>query len=223
MAIHGAPDTRRVVQAVLERHGTTYASEAEIRIRRNTPAPLFQLLCLSLLISARISAGVAVAAARALFEAGLTTAEHMAEATWEERTCVLNRSGYARYDESTSRFLGSTAELLLERYEGDLRRVRAEADGDPDELRARLVECNGVGDVGANVFIREVQAVWTEFDPFADDRTLDAAVDLGLPRSADDLRDTVDDAETFARLAAALVRSGLAGDGTTILDEAGQR
>jgi endonuclease III len=222
MATGRTPDTERVVEALLDRHGRTYASETGIRLGRNTPAPLFQLLCLSLLISARISADVAVAAARALIEAGWTTAGRMAESTWEQRTRVLNQSGYARYDESTSRYLGSTAELLLDRYDGDLRRARAEADGDPAELRARLTACKGIGDVGASVFIREVQAVWTEYDPFADDRTLDVAADLGLPRSLDDLRATVDDAESFARLIAALVRSGLAGDRDALLKEVEQ-
>jgi hypothetical protein len=43
----------RVVAALLDRHGRTYAAEAGIRLR-DAPAPLFQLLCLSLLLSARI-------------------------------------------------------------------------------------------------------------------------------------------------------------------------
>lgn len=51
----------------------------------------------------------------------------MAEATWRQRTDVLNRAGYARYDESTSRMLGDTAQLLLDRYRGDLRKLREEA------------------------------------------------------------------------------------------------
>ena len=52
-------------------------------------------------MSARISHDAAMKAARALTDAGWTTAEHMAEASWEERVEVLNTSGYARFDEST--------------------------------------------------------------------------------------------------------------------------
>lgn len=219
----GTPGTDQVVAALLDRHGRTYASEAGIRLARNTPAPLFQLLCLSLLISARIGADVAVAAARALREAGWTTAERMADATWEARTKVLNRSGYARYDESTSRYLGWTAELLLERHGGDLRGAREAADGDAAVLRSELTEFKGIGNVGADIFVREVQGVWTEYVPFVDDRILEVADSLGLPASADGLRSTVDDAGTFARLVAALVRSGLAGDHDELLADAGRR
>lgn len=218
----GAPP-ERVIATLLDRHGRTYASEARIRLDRNTPAPLFQLLCLSLLISARIGADIAVAATRALFDAGWTTADKMASATWEARTKVLNEAGYARYDESTSRYLGATADRLLGEYRGDLRELRQAADGDTNELRTGLTRHKGIGDVGADVFIREVQRVWPEFEPFIDDRTLQIAAALGLPDTARGLRSEVDDVETFTRLVAALVRSGLAKDGDDLLDEAGRR
>lgn len=221
--MHDDATTERIIATLLDRHGRTFASEAGIRLPRNTPAPLFQLLCLSLLISARISADIAVAAARALFDAGWTTPNKMAAATWEARTKVLNQSGYARYDESTSRYLEATAELLLEQHGGDLREVRRAADGDAIELRSRLTEHKGVGNVGADVFIREVQRVWPEFAPFVDDRTLEIADGLGLPDTAHGLRSEVDDVEEFTRLVAALVRSGLAGDHDDLLDEAGRR
>ena len=220
MAETGEATTEGTIATLLDRHGKTFASDAGIRLGRNTPAPLFQLLCLSLLISARIDADIAVAAARALFEAGWTTPDKMAGATWEQRTKVLNEAGYARYDESTSRYLASTAERLIEYHDGDLRRVRDEADGDSDELRARLTAFTGIGDVGADVFIREVQVIWQEYEPFIDARTLETAADLGLPTSAGDLRDSVDDTSTFTRLVAALVRTGLAGDHDRILEEA---
>lgn len=223
MTAHRAPSEERVVDALLSRHGRTFAAEAGIRLGRNTPAPLFQLLCLSLLVSARISAGIAVAAARALFDAGWTTADKMAAATWEDRTRVLNGSGYARYDESTSTYLASTASLVVERYRGDLRRMRVETDGDLDRLRGRLTDCKGIGGVGADAFTREVQAVWPEYAPFADDRTLDVAASLGLPSSAAGLRPTVDDVRTFARLVAALVRTRLDQDQEAVLEEASAR
>jgi hypothetical protein len=52
-----------VVARLLRAHGTTYAREAGIRLR-GQPTPLFQLLVLASLLSARISACVATAAAR---------------------------------------------------------------------------------------------------------------------------------------------------------------
>ena len=128
------------------------------------PTALFQWLCASLLFSARIRADAAL---RALFEAGLTTPETMASATWRSAP-ILNRSGYARYDESTSRMLGETSRMLLDRYQGDLRKLREAAGRDPQEERRLLEEFKGIGDVGADIFMREVQLVWDELYPFAD-------------------------------------------------------
>lgn len=216
------PDPEAIVEALLDAHGRTYASEAGIRLQRNTPSPLFELLCLALLISARISADAAVSAAKALFDAGWTTPEAMAEATWEDRTAVLNRSGYARYDESTSRYLADTAALVIDRWSGDLRELRDEADGDAAVLGEGLKACKGIGAVGSDVFMREVQAVWTEYVPFVDERSLDAAGELGLPADSDALVELVGgDPEELTRLVAALVRVGLSGDFESVLDTAG--
>jgi len=52
-----------LVGALLDRYGETHAEQAGIRLA-DKPAPLFQLLVLALLLSARISASVAVAAVK---------------------------------------------------------------------------------------------------------------------------------------------------------------
>ena len=54
------PSKKAIVQALLDAHGRTYAEEIGFDPAKNTPAPLFRLLCASLLFSARISADIAV-------------------------------------------------------------------------------------------------------------------------------------------------------------------
>jgi hypothetical protein len=214
------PAKRRIVVELLERHGRTYAAEAGVRLR-DTPAPLFRLLVLSLLLSARIDARIGVAAARALADAGWTTPRKMAASTWDERTRTLNHAGYARYDERTSRMLGDTVDLLLDRYDGDLRRLRDECDHDPGREGVALQRFSGIGAVGAAIFAREVQLVWDEVFPFADQRALITADRLGIGDDATALTRLVDDRTEFVRLVAALVRCGLRGDAEEILDAAG--
>lgn len=217
------PSHQQVVEVLLSRHGRTFASEAGIRLDRNTPAPLFRLLVMSLLVSARISAEIAIAATRALAAAGWTTPASMLDSTWDERTRVLNRAGYARYDESTARYLERTTTLLDERYDGDLRKLRDAADRDPVREHDLLTEFTGIGDVGAHVFLREAQVVWDELDPYVDDRTLEIATSLTLPSTATGLRRTVPDVGTFGRLVAAIVRVGLASDVDEVIAEASNR
>jgi endonuclease III len=139
------PSTDAVIEALLERHGQTYAEELDIKVVKETPSVLFRLLVASILFSARIGAGQAVKAARALTEAGWTTAEKLAATSWQQRVRVLNRHGYARYDERTASMLGDACELLLDRYRGDLRRLRAEAGQDPKQERRLLKEGQGAG------------------------------------------------------------------------------
>ncbi|MBU2534136.1 MAG: hypothetical protein KKB37_15455, partial [Alphaproteobacteria bacterium] len=140
---------------------------------------------------------------------GWTTAEKMAASTWKDRTIVLNQAGYARYDESTSRYLGKTAQELLDDYGGDLRRLREAADRDPAREHRRLTSFKGIGKVGADIFLREVQVAWTEIYPFADSKVMTSAGRLGLGDDADELAKLVP-RKHFARLAAALVRVDLA-------------
>ena len=215
------PSKDRIVAALLERHGQTYAAELSINLERGTPSALFRWLCAAILLSARINAEAAIQAARALAEEGWTTAEKMAAATWEQRTRTLNRAGYARYDESTSRMLGNTAEMLLEKYQGDLRRLRDAAERDPGRERALLRECKGIGEVGADIFCREAQIAWDELFPFADRRALRAASRLGLDDDAKQLASRVARRD-YPRLLAALVRTGLANEFDELLHVAGR-
>ena len=195
------------VRKLLDEHGQTYAEEAGIHLR-DTPMPLYQLLTLCALFSVPIKADMAVAAAREFFTAGMRTPRAMVDASWQDRVDALVRAHYRRYDESTATALGEGAQLVLDRYHGDLRRLRDEAGGDPEKLRELLKEFPRIGPVGADIFSREAQGLWPELRPAFDKRAQDAADGLGLPRSPEKLAGLVAD-EDLPRLAAALVRVGL--------------
>ena len=194
-----------VVKALLARFGQTYAEQAGISLA-DKPSPLYELLVLALLQSTRISADIAVAAARELFAAGYRTPEHMRAATWQHRVDALGRGHYRRYDESTATRLGEGANLLIERWDGDLRTLRDEAGSEPKRIHELLTEFNGIGPVGADIFLREVQGVWPAVSPYLDPRVIEGAKLLGLPTAADRLRELAGSPVELARLASALVR-----------------
>ena len=214
------PTKKAVAATLLDRYGETYAAEAGIPAERNTPSVLFRLLCLSLLQSARISSDISMRAAKGLAKAGWRTPDRMASSTWEQRVDVLNEAGYTRYQERTSTMLGDTATLLLDRWKGDLRNLREEAGHEPGGERKLLKRFNGMGDVGVDIFFREVQVAWDELRPFADRRALESAERLGLGSSAEELARRVDD-DDFVRLVAGLVRLELAGEHDALLAGAG--
>ncbi len=195
------------VRRLLEVAGQTYAAQAGVRLA-DTPAPLYQLLVLSVLLSTRIKAHIAVAAARELFAAGYRTPAAMRRASWQDRVDALGRGHYVRYDESTATALGEGALLLADEYGGDLRRLRRAAGGDQRDLARLLQRVPRMGPTGVAIFCREVQAVWPELRPYLDRKALDGARRVGLPADTEELASQVS-ADELASLAAALVRVAL--------------
>jgi endonuclease III len=198
-----------IARALVERHGITYAEQAGIRLK-DTPAPLYQLLVLSVLLSARISANVATDAAKELFQAGYRTAKAMRDATWQQRVDALGRGHYRRYDERTATMLGDGADLVRDRWGGDLRQLHDEA-ANTRQLEELLQETPGLGPSGAAIFCREVQGVWTDVYPYVDDKVAQGAQRVGLPKTPDRLASYVPAGE-FPRLATACVRAALSND-----------
>ncbi|BFV60206.1 endonuclease [Kitasatospora sp. CMC57] len=201
------PTRAERITELLSEYGRTYADEAGIRLR-DKPSPLYQLLVLAVLCSTRIKADIATDAARELFRGHLRTARTMAGADWQTIVDALGRAHYRRYDESTATALIKGSELLLQRWRGDLRRLREEADGDRGRLWELLQEVPRIGPVGADIFCREVQGLWPELRPYFDERALETAGSLHLPTTADGLAELVR-ADDLPRLAAALVRVAL--------------
>ncbi|HEY0541096.1 MAG TPA: endonuclease [Actinoallomurus sp.] len=194
----------RTTKTLLSEAGHTYAEDAGITLK-DQPAALFKLLALANLLSTRISADIAVAAARELFEAGGGTARGMANLTWQQRVDALGRGHYVRYDESTATRLGDMAEKVMEEYDGDLRKLPQKAGRDIGTAREMLQEFPGIGPVGAEIFCREAQAVWPWLRPSFDSLALKGADRLGLPTDPKRLAELVTERE-LARLASALVR-----------------
>lgn len=194
------------VALLLARHDRTYAQEAGIELA-DVPAPLFQLLVLANLLSARIGASVAVATARELAAAGFRTPETMRAASRPALVAALGRGGYRRYDERTATMLRDGAHQLLRDDDGDLRRLR-DASSQPAAILRELQKFPGIGPTGAAIFAREAQAVWPVLAPFFDKKALSGAVKLGLPDDAARLADLVRP-DQLPLLASGLVRVAL--------------
>ncbi|WP_459546636.1 endonuclease [Nocardia sp. X0981] len=200
---------RDVVHALLDRAGATYAAEATIELD-DRPAPLFQLLMLTELLSARISPDIAIAATAELVRSGYRSAQQVAAAEQRELADALGRGHYRRYDKSTAAQLGATAAAALDKYHGDLRELAEECGYDAGHAGELIQQFAGIGPAGRDIFLREVQQVWPWVRPYFDERALRGAERIGLPTVADDLARLTPRADT-AEFAAALVRVGLDG------------
>jgi hypothetical protein len=142
------PSKRDTARARLDLHGHTYAQELGIKLQNPSPSDLFQLPCASIVFSARIGAPIATEAARNLKRRRWRSARSLARSTWQQRVDALDDAGYVRYDERTSTMRGDMAEQLLERWGGDLRKLREAAGRDPARERKLLNELKELGTSG---------------------------------------------------------------------------
>ncbi len=200
-------EAKEMVRRLLDEAGTTYAHEAGIRLD-DKPMPLFELLVLCMLASKPIDATIAVQAARELFAEKLRTPDAVRAADRKTMIDAFGRASYARYDESSATRLIEMADAVHDEYGGDLRRLGESRD--VDTVRKRLKEFKGIGDTGADIFLREVQDTWTWVRPQFDDRARTSAKELGLPDAPEALRKLA--GAHPAQLAAALVRVSLDDD-----------
>jgi endonuclease III len=201
--------SEQTVRRLLKVAGTTYAAEAGIRIN-DKPMPLFQLLVLCMLASKPIDATTAMRAAHELFAAGLRTPKAVLASDRRTMISAFGRAHYVRYDESSATRLSDMAQRVRDEYSGDLRDIAARSQHDVPAAKRMLKGFNGIGDTGADIYLREVQDVWTWVRPYFDGRATDAAKRLGLPTNSAKLAALAP--RTNARLAAALVRISLDDD-----------
>lgn len=199
-----------VVRALLDRAGTTYAAEAGIRLD-DKPAPLFQLLVLTELLSARISADIAISATAELMNSGYRTARKVADADRQDLVDALGRGHYRRYDESTASQLGAAATTAVDKYGGDLRKLADESGHDTDRAAELIQQFKGIGPTGGDIFLREVQDVWSWARPYFDERAVRGAAKVGLPTDRKELA-RLAPRDRAAAFAAALVRIGIDDD-----------
>lgn len=203
-------DKRRLARRLIGRTGRGFAERAGFPVTNN-PATLFQLLCLSVLAAGRSDLDAAVRAAKALRERGWDTAARLAASPDDRRLAAVRGADPRRDARRVATELGALARAVADRYQGDLRRLRAAARRDPDRERQLLRELPGVSDTAVDLFFREVQAGWSEIAPFADRRALAAARKLGLGRTTADLFQVAGgrqgrESEKLAWLLGALVR-----------------
>ncbi|ROT29750.1 hypothetical protein [Micromonospora sp. HM5-17] len=205
-------EERKRLARRLAGRGRGFAEEYGIRVTNN-PSSLFQVLCLAILLRRVGDVRRAVEPALALRDRGWESPARMVRSRPEDRAAVLREHGRRADANRLAGILGDLAGVLVGRYRGDLRRLRAAARYEPDRERALLGELPGVDGEVTDLFLREVQALWRENAPVADRRALAAARRLGLGRSAADLAALAGggESERLAWLVGALARIDLEG------------
>lgn len=153
------------------------------------------------LFGTRISSAVAGRTFGVLEMAGLQRVVQARHIPWDDLVALLDEGGYARYDFRTATRLQQLAEVIGERYGGQVSVIGLSFPRYP-QLREALDVLPGWGPVTIQLFLRELRGVWPGAEPPLDQRAGAAARHLGLAAR----RSSQADLPALARLAA---QSGL--------------
>ncbi len=170
---------REAIEQLLKDWGGRFSTELGINIDSGSPGEIFKWFLASILFGTRIRQSAAIQTYREFEKRGVLTPDAILNTGWDGLVQILDAGGYARYDFKTATKLLGIAEMLNNRYGGDLNRLHEEAS-DSGDLESRLMEFKGVGRVTVNIFLRELRGIWQKADPIPGDTVIIAARKLRL-------------------------------------------
>jgi len=168
----------RVARLVVTALGGRYSSRLGIDVDAGE-AEVERWFLAATLFGTRISAGVAERTFGVLDRAGLHRVAQSRRIPWDDLVALLDEGGYARYDFRTATRLQDLAEMIGERYGGQVS-VIGRAFSRYPQLCQALDALPGWGPVTIQLFLRELRGVWPGAQPPLDQRAAAAARHLGL-------------------------------------------
>ncbi|MFQ5710891.1 MAG: hypothetical protein ACE5GD_03830 [Candidatus Geothermarchaeales archaeon] len=171
---------RESVRELINRLGGRFSVELGIDLSGGDSAEVFKWFIASILFGARISETIAANTYHEFVRNNLLDAKRILEVGWDGLVRVLDRGGYVRYDFKTADKFLEVMKNLSERYGGDLNALH-EAASDPRDVENRIKDLGrGIGDVTANIFLRELREVWDKASPHPQSLIIAAARNLGF-------------------------------------------
>lgn len=172
----GHPKLKRLI----ERLGSRFSSALGINLSSGDKREVFKWFLASMLFGARISETIVMNTYRAFEEDGVLSSEDIVYTGWDGLVEILDRGGYVRYDFKTATKLLDVCRSLIERFKGDLNVLHSMAS-DEEDLEKRLKALGkGIGDVTANIFLREMRGIWKKAEPIPSELVIMAAKNTGI-------------------------------------------
>ena len=184
------------------RKSLLYSEELEIGLKEKDDKEIFKWFLASLLFGGRITETIAKNTYRVFASYGLVNPQKILRAGWEFLVDpIMSEGGYVRYDGRKSTQILTDCDKLVAEYEGSLTKLHDLAKDERD-LELRLLDFYGVGNVTANIFLRELRPYWKKANPEPLVVVKDLARRCGVRLGQYDRKSV-----TFARIEAGLIRS----------------
>lgn len=192
---------QKVVKKLIRHLGELYSCQLEIDLKSKKETEIFKWFLASLLFGKRISEDIAAKTYKLFALRNIITPDKILATGWDGLVKILDEGSYVRYDFSTATKLLDLMNGLKNEY-GTLTNLYKQAENS-EELEAKLEAFKGIGPTTANIFLRELRAVWPKANPEPCSLVKMAAKNLGL-----DLNNYDRHTENFVKLECALLRLG---------------
>ena len=138
-----------------------YAKDLGIDLSSKQETAYFKWFLACLLFGKPIQQEVAKRTYFTFIDEGLDNPDAILQAGWDKLVVVLDRGHYVRYDFSTATKLLDVSKTLKEKY-GTLTDLLKQSQT-IDELSSRLQEFKGIGPKTAEIFLRDIAPVFSEY------------------------------------------------------------
>lgn len=168
------------LKGLIERLGSRFSLSLGINLSSGDKREVFKWFLASILFGARISETIVINTYREFEEKRILSPEDILDTGWDGLVEILDRGGYVRYDFKTATKLLDVCRSLMDKYRGDLNVLHSMAT-DEGDLEERLKALGkGIGDVTANIFLREMRGIWKKAEPLPSEMVIMAAGNTGI-------------------------------------------
>lgn len=156
---------KQIIRKLVRTLGKSFSRSLGIDLSQGKSPEIFKWFLASILFGARISETIVVHTYKEFEKEKALTPDNILKKEWEGLVGILDNGGYVRYDFKTATKLLQIIKNLKEEYQSDLNRLH-QAAKDPGDLEKRLKNLGkGIGDITANIFLRELRGIWKKADP----------------------------------------------------------
>lgn len=160
--------------------GRKFSASLGIDLSQGESEEIFKWFLASILFGARISETIAVNTYKEFEKHNALTPDDILKREWEGLVRILDAGGYVRYDFKTATRLLGIMNDLKKRYDGDLNGLHRIAQN-PKDLETKIKNLGkGIGDVTANIFLRELREIWEKADPLPGPLVIEGATHLDI-------------------------------------------
>jgi endonuclease III len=171
---------RKFIQALLKELGVKFSAALGINLKSSKSEEVFKWFLASILFGARISETIAVNTYKEFERRQLLSPDSILRAGWDKLVEILDAGGYVRYDFKTATKLLEIMKNLKVRYNGDLNLLHKKSK-DSNDLEKNLQNLGkGIGEITANIFLRELRGIWKKAEPYPSDLVILASKKSGL-------------------------------------------